>query len=310
MSSIKDEALEAYVLGNCDKKAFSGLIKGTDSCELLNCLHILNQAQILSQEDKARIKKYISSFSTANSRQIELRYILREYEESEKEEEKSKILHKLKNELSIELEEYPPSDLKKGVDLDLGAKEKRAPNELSKSTLDIKSELEWLYSGNKGISNYNITELIGIVDFNRLKEEDFISICGNQRIAGVRDEGFFKRFESIAKVEIYKHKYLYHQQMLDNLSIWQLEQIFKSYPRIKEEESFAGKYLQKKFARELDPGFQDLISLDDKQKNLLAIYEHAKTLPKKFESLKVDVLLEILENGIKLSKYIYIYIYI
>ena len=301
MSSVKEEALEAYILSGCDKKALAGLIKGSDSSELLNCLHILNSSEALSKEEISRIQAYISGFSTEGSRKIEYRYILRRYDEGS-EEERMGILGELKEKLGMILDEYPPAELQKGVDL--AVKEKTAPNHLSKEILDIRTQLDKLYKEKLTISEFNSPEILSVVNFEKLKDEDFLALCrSSPGITGVMTDQFFQKLHSLLRVDIYKHKYLSNSQVLQNLSLKQLDIISNKYPRIKEEDSFIGNFLQKKFARELDSNLQELISRPEKQINLMAIYQYAKSLPKKFESLRVDVLLEILENGIKLSNF-------
>ena len=315
MSTNHEELLENYVLGNCDQVILSKLMPGSDQSELYNCLHILNYSENLSKEDHIRVKKYISA-PTAQNRKIDLRYTLRKYEEANSELEKIEIIGELKNKLNIQLEEYPPSDLKKGEIV--GGKKKTASNVLSNRILDIPAELELLYTGAKSISDFNIPEILGIFNFNKLNERDLLSLCECQKIAGVDDPEFIKRIIFLAKKDISEYKYLRQHQIFNNLSIIQMDIISKEFRGILEEASFTGIYLQKKFAQELDPKLQERISLSEKQLNLHKIYNYIISLPKQFEGLKSEILLELLENGVKMGKYIiiyycilvYIYIYI
>ena len=301
--------IESYVLGGCDKKAFSGLLKGSDSSEFLNCLHILNTSELLTKEEKARITRYISNFhNTENSEKIEYRYIIKKYEEAKNEEEKAGIIDELRNKLKIELQEFPPYEIRKNIKP--GENEilqPFAPNALSEKILNIYTELEKLYSGQLPITDFNISEILPIIHFDRLQWKDFLYILLNsQRIPGLSEKDFQDRLVLLMK-DIDIHKYLSNERALENLSLAQMEFVNKRCKKLKREEAFVKRYLNKRFGQCFIK-LKNMEFNEETDKYLREIYEYITTLPKMFEGLMLDLLRIMLGVGTQLSINIYVYI--
>ena len=87
------------------------------------------------------------------------------------------------------------------------------------------------------------------------------------------------------------------------MNIEKIDKLADKIKGIKEENSFIGIYLNKKFSKELDKDENDNLSHREKRTNLIKIYDYISKLPSVFQGLKSTILLEILENGLMIDEY-------
>jgi len=80
----------------------------------------------------------------------------------------------------------------------------------------------------------------------------------------------------------------------------QLEALEAKCSRLKSDENWIGKIFEKKFHYELDDEYKDTFTLEERREQLVRMYDASKNRP---QSLKSALLLEILENGMKLDIY-------
>lgn len=79
-----------------------------------------------------------------------------------------------------------------------------------------------------------------------------------------------------------------------------MEALEKKCTRLKIDENWIGKLFEKKFHYELDEEYKDLFTLEERREQLIRMYDGSKNRP---QSLQSALLLEILENGMKLDIY-------
>ena len=90
------------------------------------------------------------------------------------------------------------------------------------------------------------------------------------------------------------------QYLYDRFTLQQLEYLGEKLEKMKKDTHYVGKVFEKKFHFELDPENKDSFTLEQRRDQLIAMYEASKERPQSFKSA---LLLEILENGIKLDIY-------
>ena len=87
---------------------------------------------------------------------------------------------------------------------------------------------------------------------------------------------------------------------LDKLTISQLEDIAAKVSAVKDDKNYIGKLFEKKFHLELDSNNKENFSIEERREQLIQMYEASSERPQSFKSA---ILLEILENGLKLDIY-------
>ena len=222
MISNKTKILESYVLNECNISAInsnSGENKGLT--EYIKCVHILNNFQSLNKKEIEIITSYIGNPAEDSQlrNKIEYRYIFHRYESADK-EEKEVILDELRVKLTIHLEKQPPP-----ISGLISTENIKIPNKLSKELINIENEIEKLYSGILHIFQFNITQILSKIDFERLWERDIEHLldCYLQ-IGGVLNQGFLHRVEQILRRDIEQFGYLNNSETyILNLSITQME---------------------------------------------------------------------------------------
>jgi hypothetical protein len=84
------------------------------------------------------------------------------------------------------------------------------------------------------------------------------------------------------------------------MTIEQMENLEEKVSKLKTDENWIGKLFEKRFHYELDPEYKDTFSLDERHEQLIRMYDALENRP---QSLRSSLLLEILENGMKLDIY-------
>jgi hypothetical protein len=79
-----------------------------------------------------------------------------------------------------------------------------------------------------------------------------------------------------------------------------MEHLEKAIPQLQKDENWVGKLFEKRFHHELDDEYKETFTLEERREQLIRMYEASQN---RSQSLKSSLLLEILENGVKLDLY-------
>ena len=309
-TDIKDSAFrsyEEYVLkGRQIEEGLKSLVEGSDTYNYLKCIDLLAKKGInMTKDENFFVRKYIKNSSTAESKKIGLRCDLLDYDQATTPEAKQKILNKIAStHLGLTFNHQRPGYLgNKAVATETGKEEKKQEEKPLLDEINITEELQKLYNREKTASDYDKQELLK-VDLDKLRKDDFlrlIQIMGEDIIM-LDSPGFYKTYAKWLTDEQKLKKYLVvDPYILRNMTIEQMDKLKACLPGLNEEPTFSGIYTSKKFSKELSEEENSHLSYMEKRGNLIKMYEYAKTLPYKLQGLKSSLLLEILENGLKIN---------
>ena len=114
-------------------------------------------------------------------------------------------------------------------------------------------------------------------------------------------KSFMNKLVSYWKASFKKNKHFTLGWLcLDKLTISQIEEISSKVSALKDDKNFIGKLFEKKFHLELDSNSKDNFSIEERRDQLIQMYDASSDRPQSFKSA---ILLEILENGLKLDIY-------
>eukprot|EP01022_Parablepharisma_sp_SALTPOND_P023502 TRINITY_DN4_c0_g1_i6.p1 TRINITY_DN4_c0_g1~~TRINITY_DN4_c0_g1_i6.p1 ORF type:complete len:2304 (-),score=338.43 TRINITY_DN4_c0_g1_i6:3914-10825(-) len=313
-TGIKDSAFRAYeeyVLK--DKKVEEGLknlIEGSDTYNYLKCIDLLTKKGLsLTHDEKVFVESYIFRSNTTESRKIAIRYDLLQYDAAKSEEERKKILERISGRhLGLRFDHQRPGDLGLKASDRAEAKTQKKEGE-GKSLLDevnMTEELNKLYNREYSPNNFN-KQVLTKVQLDKLRKEDFQRLLQTMGEDILMLDGNDTLYTTYAKwlAEDYKKNKYYSvdPNILRNMTIEQMDKLRSKLPGISEDATFAGIYTSKKFNRELSEEENSHLTYREKRQNLVKMYDYAKTLPYKLSGLKSSLLLEILENGLKIDVY-------
>jgi hypothetical protein len=119
------------------------------------------------------------------------------------------------------------------------------------------------------------------------------------------DKAFIERFISYIK-DRKKDYYGFEidRNVVEKMTIEYMEALMKKYSEINNDKTFIEGYVRKKFYSELNR--KELEDLNIRRTDLKTLFKYAKTLSADFDNLKSQILYEILDNGMKLCKKIFI----
>ena len=309
-TDIKDSAFRAYeeyiLKGKNIEEGLKSLVEGSDSYNYLKCIDLLaKKGANMTKDENFFVRKYITHSTTTESRKIALRCDFLDYDKATTPEAKQKILTKIAtNYLGLSFFHQRPNDLGNKT-TELGKEEKKEEAKPLLDQLDMEIELNKLYNRETSVGDYD-KQILLKVDLEKLRKEDFISLLHslNEDILMLDSSIFYKTYAKLLADEQKTKKYLaVDPSILRNMTIEQMEKLRACLPGLNEEPTFSGIYTSKKFSKELSEEENSNLSYTEKRKNLIKMYEYAKTLPYKLQGLKSSLLLEILENGLKLDLY-------
>eukprot|EP00830_Metopus_es_P002375 TRINITY_DN1213_c0_g1_i6.p1 TRINITY_DN1213_c0_g1~~TRINITY_DN1213_c0_g1_i6.p1 ORF type:complete len:2229 (-),score=458.73 TRINITY_DN1213_c0_g1_i6:107-6793(-) len=247
--------------------------------------------------------------STDESKKIALRYKLLQYDAAKTPEEKKPLLDQLASvELGLRFEHSRPGNLPLKASIKESDKKMEIKVEEEKALLDevnIMAEITKLYSREKRPSDFT-KSLLAKVDFEKLRKEEFLNLLQTMGddIVMIDTEQLYKTYAKVLADGYKINKYYgVDPGILRNMTIEQMEKLRAKLPGLSEDATFAGIYSSKKFSRELSEEENSHLTYMEKRANLIKMYEYAKTLPHKLSGLKSSLLLEILENGLKVNIY-------
>ena len=309
-TGIKDSAFrsyEEYVLkGRKVDEGLKSLIEGSDTFNYLKCIDLITKKGInMTKDENLFVRKYISHSSTPESKKIALRCDLLDYDHATTPEAKQIILQKIASSyLSLQFNHQRPGDLgSKAILTESGKEEKKQEEKPLLDEVDIIEELNKISRKEKKPSDFEKQELMK-VDLASLTKEDFYGLLRvlGEDILMLDTDAFYKTLAKWLIEEQKQKKYLaVEPEILRNMTIEQMDKLKSYLPGLCEEPTFAGIYTSKKFSKELSEEENSHLTYKEKRENLIKMYEYSKTLPHKLSGLKSSLLLEILENGMKLD---------
>jgi len=312
-TGIKDSAFRAYeeyVLK--DKKVEEGLknlVEGSDSYKYLKCIDLLTKKGLmLTKEEIAYVEDYIFRSNTAESKKISIRYDILRYEASKDDSEKQKILDNIRfKHLGLKFEHRRPNDLcLKAADVESSKTEKKEGIDVPLlEEINLKEELDKVYRLERGPNDFSKSALTKL-DLDKLNYDTFTRLLQTmgEDIIMLDNDSLYETYAKWLADNFKKHKYYnLDPTTLKYMTMEQMDKLKAKLPNLGSEATFAGIYTSKKFSRELSEEENSHLTYMEKRENLIKMYEYARQLPHKLIGLKSAVLLEILENGLKVDIY-------
>lgn len=302
------KAFEQYINGN-KKEAFESLIPGS---EYHSYLFIIDSFKInkgiVDEKTRELIARFKKNWAGFEAERVELQSYLLQYDAAETNEEKRKLISEIdKNFVQGYYDYSKPAEIK-GVKDKRSRDHNRSPNTkkinnvfIQEKYFNVESTLKQVYKNDQNLGQLQ-KSLLNKVDYTKLSDKaflTFLNVC--QNIRDLSAKSFMTKLVTFFKnnYKINRH-YIVNCSHLDKLTIEQLEELGSKCPYIKEDKNFIGKTFEKKFHFELDDNNKDLFSLDERREQLIRMYEASTERPQSFRSA---LLLEILENGMKLDIY-------
>lgn len=301
---------EQYVLN--DRKideAQKNLVEGSNWSNYLKCMDLLvRKGDSLSKGDRQIIESCLPSIGTFEAGKISLRLAFLRYDAAKDPAEKRTILDEInKKYLGVQFNHARPA----GLDASIAHKKSNEIHEPEPAalmdSLDPKAELGKLYAKEKDVTSFS-RSLLCEVNFSLLEEQPFYSVLNmmGDQISMLDSDAFLKVWVAWMQRQYKKGKSFFVSSgtsSLKNLTTQQMDKMAKYLPELLEDEAFAGEYMAKKFARELDPEEYAQLSWQARRDCLLKMYEYSQSLPHKFANVRSELLLRLLETGIKLDIY-------
>eukprot|EP01022_Parablepharisma_sp_SALTPOND_P019171 TRINITY_DN3242_c0_g1_i1.p1 TRINITY_DN3242_c0_g1~~TRINITY_DN3242_c0_g1_i1.p1 ORF type:complete len:1469 (-),score=192.25 TRINITY_DN3242_c0_g1_i1:4794-9200(-) len=295
---------EQYVLHNRNlEEAQQKLVEGSESLVYLKAMDLLaKKGSKLSKEDKEVLEKAAATLPVHQQKKIALRELLLRYDSEEKLAEKQKILDQISSEfLSLSFNHPRPMNFVNSSKLDEGESMTQQRESLVSIVFNEKDQLERLYKGEQPISSYS-PELLSKLDFSLLSADMLqqVIVAMGDKLCTINSKKFFQACAKHAKDRYLKtNSYGISQSVLQNMTIWQLDQMNQHLEFIKDDENFVVQYMKKKFITAFDT------ELDWKTiiERFMEMYKYTKKLSYKFSCINSLVLRKLLVIGMKLKEY-------
>jgi hypothetical protein len=304
MSDFTDtirKAYEAYLLGD-KAEAFSLLIPGTKHHYYLSIIDALKRERhSLSKDTLEMIDHFKKNFRDEDVTKIHLQKLFLQYDGAKDDSERDSIIQELdQNYVYGYYNHSKPADVKRSKG---SQKESKSSNQSFKQEehFDEKKIVKDLES--KSGQYYNIPKLLyNKFNFNKMSENDFSTFLENcEHFANMENVSFWEKLVTTFDQNYKKNKhYNPAPHMYDKFTHQQLQDLGEKEPRLKKDSHFIGKIFEKQCHFELDDENKDTFTLEERRSQLQAMYKCRDDLP---QSLKSNLLLEILENGVKLDIY-------
>ena len=296
------KAYELYILGN-KQEAFSLLIPGTKHHYYLTIIDAFKRERhTLSKETRELMKQFKANFYDDDAARLTLQELFLRYDGAKSDDERNLIIKEIDTNYVYGYYDYAKlADVKNKKDTD------DKVDDQSMHALDLNKyfnndeHLEKIYQNNGLI--YSLHKMFyNKVDFNRISESEFLGFLSNwDTFATMANDSFWDKLMTTfdQKYKSNKH-YSPDSYLYDKFTLEQLEMLGGLVEQIKYDNNYIGKLFEKKFHFELDQENKDSFTLEQRREQLIAMYDASKERP---QSLKSALLLEILENGVKMDIY-------
>jgi hypothetical protein len=296
------KAYELYLLGN-KAEAFSLLIPGTKHHYYLSIIDALKRERhAISKETKEMIEHFRNNFNDAEVTKVSLQELFLKYDGAKNDEERNDILKELDTKYVYGYYHHTkPADIKRKKD---GKDKEESKNTHSFNIDDHFNEetiLNEIYKNNGGILNLHKT-LYEKVNFNKISENEFWQFLNYvENFASLESESFWEKLVTSFDQKYKTNKfYTPDTYLYDRFTLDQLEMLGEKLEAIKKDSHFIGKIFEKKFHFELDEENKDSFTLEERRDQLIMMYKASDNRPQSFKSA---LLIEILENGVKLDTF-------
>ncbi|CAI2378280.1 unnamed protein product [Moneuplotes crassus] len=296
------KAYELYLLGQ-EKEAFSLLIKGTKHHYYLSIVDDLKkQKHTLSEETKKKIENFRNNFHDQDVDRLWMQKLFLEYDGAKDEKERQALIERIDRDyLYSNFHHSKPADvIRKKAD-------EHEESKLETKEFDQSAHFnEDVYLD--GVHNvpgqlYSLHPVFfNKVDFRKIPQEDFWGFLSTPTtFAPINNESFWnKLIETINQKYKTNIHFRVDQYLFDKFTLDQLEILGESVPQLKDDPHYIGKIFEKKFHFELDSENKDTFTYEERREQLIMMYKASENRPQSFKSA---LLLEILENGIKLNTF-------
>ena len=296
------KAYELYILGN-KQEAFSLLIPGTKHHYYLTIIDAFKRERhTLSKETRELMKQFKANFYDDDAARLTLQELFLRYDGTKSDDERNQIIKEIDTNYVYGYYDHAKlADVKSKKDTD------DKVDDQSMHTLELNKyfnndeHLEKIYQNNGLI--YSLHKMFyNKVDFNRISESEFLGFLSNwDTFATMANDSFWDKLMTTfdQKYKSNKH-YSPDSYLYDKFTLEQLEMLGGLVEQIKYDNNYIGKLFEKKFHFELDQENKDSFTLEQRREQLIAMYDESKDRP---QSLKSALLLEILENGVKMDIY-------
>ena len=247
------------------------------------------------------VEQFKLNYSGEEVQRVKLQEIFLQFEAAKSDTERDDVLKRLDSEfIGGYYQHVKPADVKQST-----GKEEEMKGE---SKFDYKKYFnegllaKGSYSDSYGEVNYMHRYCLTYYNFEGMSNDALWSFIQIQpSFAGFTNDSFFKQMY-VNMQQNYKinKNFSPSASIYDKFSLEQLEAFGTEVPQLKSDSHYIGKIFEKRFHFELDHENKDSFTLQERRDQLIEMYKASKDRP---QSLKSALLLEILENGVKLDIY-------
>ena len=296
------KAYEQYLLGN-KQEAFKLLIPGTKHHYYLSIMDALKRERhAISADTLDMNKQFRNAFYDEDSTRTKIQELFLRFDGAKIDEERDQIIKELDTSFIYGFYNHTkPADIKSKKTV----KDKSADKEThlfdQNKYFNEEKFMKKLYSQNGLIYSLHRT-LYEKIDFRKISENEFLGFCNSSEcFASMTNETFWEKLITTFDQKYKTNKHFAPDQYLyDKFTLEQMEMLGEKIPNIKSDIHYIGKMFEKKFHFELDDENKDTFTLEQRREQLITMYEASTDKPQSFKSA---LLLEILENGVKMDIY-------
>ena len=298
------KAFELYLLGN-KTEAFNHLIPGSKYHSYLTILDtIKKEKHKLTKETRKMIETFVKNYSGTNEAdKIAIREAFLLYDGAAKEDDRQQYLNLILGKIGYFTGHTKPMDLvRKLQKKDKGSKSLNQGRALYDGLFSTKAMIQNCESRAYNVQNYLHKSLYNQMDFKKITDEEFLGFIRSvSNLSDITSKSFMDKFASALDQQYKNYQwYQFENYICDKLTIEQMEILEKKVIQLKSDENWIGKMFEKRFHYELDNEYKETFTLEERREQLIKMYEYSKNRP---QSLQTSLLLEILENGMKLDIY-------
>ena len=298
------KAFELYLLGN-KTEAYNHLIPGSKYHSYLTILDAMKKEKHkLTKDTRKMIETFVKNYPGHNEAdKVSIREAFLLYDGATKEAEKQQHLNSILNKIGYFTGYTKPLDLvRKSQKKDKGSKSLNQGRAFYDSLFNVSTILSNWESRGFNIQSYLHKSLYNQMDFKKITDEEFLSFVRSaSNLSDITSKSFMDKFASSLDQQYKSNQWFtFENYICDKLTISQMEILEKKVIQLKSDENWIGKMFEKKFHYELDNEYKETFSLEERREQLIMMYEYSKNRP---QSLQSSLLLEILENGMKLDIY-------
>ena len=296
------KAYEQYLLGN-KQEAFSILIPRTKHHYYLSILDSLKRERHTLSEDTLNMnKQFRNAFYDEDSARTKIQELLLRFDGAKNDDEREQVIKELDSNFIYGFYNHTkPADVKSKKDTKDKSFEKDTHSFDQEKYFSEEKYFKKIYSQNGLVYSLDKT-LYDKIDFGKISENEFLGFLGScESFAAMTNKTFWEKLVTTYDQKYKANKHFSPDQYIyDKFTLQQLEMLGEKLHKLKSDVHYIGKMFEKKFHFELDEENKDTFNLEQRREQLIRMYNASTDRP---QSLKSALLLEILENGIKLDIY-------